>query len=242
MNRPRFWLFVSLLISASLLFSGCGGNNDEAIAPPDSPAGPTDGQENEQENNAPNQPGEPPKKVGERQYDKPPAMQIDTAKTYKATVATTAGEFTIQLFAKDAPKTVNNFVFLAKEKFYDGLTFHRIIKDYMIQTGDPKGDGTGGPGYTFEDELNNGHEYEIGVVAMANAGPDTNGSQFFIGTGKDVRGLKNYPHYTIFGKVVTGMDVVQKIAAGETKQNPQLGEKSVPVNPVTIKSITIHEG
>ncbi|MBO8162632.1 MAG: peptidylprolyl isomerase [Brevibacillus sp.] len=229
-----------LLASAVLLFAGCSGKEDVA-SPPDTPAGQQDGQANHNEEEA-EQPGEPPKKIGDRQYDKPPAMQIDTSKTYKATVDTTAGTFTIQLFAKDAPKTVNNFIFLAKEKFYDGLTFHRIIKNFMIQTGDPKGDGTGGPGYTFEDELDTGHKYEIGVVAMANAGKDTNGSQFFIGTGEEVSGLNNFPHYTIFGKVIKGMDVVQKIAAGETKNNPHLNENSAPVNPVKIKSITIQEG
>jgi len=99
----------------------------------------------------------------------------------------------------------------------------------------------GGPGYTFEDELNNGHNYEPGVVAMANAGPNTNGSQFFIGSGEEVTGLKNYPNYTIFGKVIKGMDVVQKIAAVKVKANPATGEASVPEQPVKIKTISIHE-
>jgi cyclophilin family peptidyl-prolyl cis-trans isomerase len=168
-------------------------------------------------------------------------MQIDPKKQYQAIISTSMGDITIQLFAKDAPKTVNNFVFLAKDKFYDNLTFHRVIKDFMIQTGDPLGNGTGGPGYVFEDELNNGHKYEPGVVAMANAGKNTNGSQFFIGSGKDVEGLKNFPNYTIFGKVTAGMDVVQKIASVKVKENPVIKEVSMPEQPVTIKKITIIE-
>lgn len=174
-------------------------------------------------------------------YDKYPAMTIDPNKKYTATIATSMGDIQVELFAKDAPKTVNNFVFLAKDKFYDNMKFHRVIKDFMIQTGDPHGDGTGGPGYNFEDELNNGHVYETGVVAMANAGKNTNGSQFFIGSGDKVKGLKNVPNYTIFGKVTSGMDVVQKIAAVKVKENPVIKEPSVPVEPVILKSITIKE-
>lgn len=210
-----------------LLLAGCSST------PPAEPAHP--------EQNVQPEPA-PPAAINKPTYSQPPEMQIDVNKDYLATVSTTEGDFTIQLFAKDAPLTVNNFVFLAREKFYDDLTFHRVIKDFMIQTGDPLGTGTGGPGYTFADELDNGHEYEIGVVAMANYGENTNGSQFFIGTGEKVEGLKNVPNYTIFGKVIEGMDVVQKIAAGEVTANPKAGgELSVPVNPVTIKTITITE-
>jgi len=168
-------------------------------------------------------------------------MQIDKNKSYQAKISTTMGDITVDLFAKDAPVTVNNFVFLAKDKFYDGITFHRIIKDFMIQTGDPLGSGIGGPGYTFEDELNNGHNYEVGVVAMANAGPNTNGSQFFIGSGKDVEGLKNSPNYTVFGKVVGGLDVVQKIAGTKVRNNPQTGEPSTPEQTIKINTVTITE-
>ncbi|UFJ42282.1 peptidylprolyl isomerase [Brevibacillus humidisoli] len=240
MKKKHFWWLMCCIITASLLFAGCTGNNgNETATSPDTPAEQDKANQGGEQNK---QPAEPPKKVAERKYDKAPGMMIDTNKQYQAVVSTTAGDFTITLFAKDAPKTVNNFVFLSKEKFYDNLTFHRLIKDFMIQTGDPLGNGTGGPGYTFEDELENGHKYEIGVVAMANNGPDTNGSQFFIGTGPEVTGLNNIPNYTIFGKVTKGMDVVQKIAKGQTKPNPKAGgENSLPVDPVTIKSITIEE-
>ena len=173
-----------------------------------------------------------------KQWSTPPAMQIDTSKTYFATVDTTLGTFKIQLFANEAPKTVNNFVFLSQQGFYDGVIFHRIIKTFMIQTGDPTGTGTGGPGYKFADELPPKHSYNSGIVAMANAGPNTNGSQFFVCTGSDAKSLNNYPNYTQFGKVVDGMDVVQRIAAVPVGPgNP--GENSRPVNPPVINKISI---
>lgn len=166
-----------------------------------------------------------------KSWAQPPAMQIDTAKSYSAKVKTSKGSFTIELFAKDAPKTVNNFVFLAKEKFYDGIIFHRIIEPFMIQTGDPTGTGRGGPGYKFEDEKTS-YKYDVGIVAMANAGKNTNGSQFFIGTGDKVKGLDSQPNYTIFGKVTEGMDVVMAIA-----KTPVQGE--TPTEKVTMDSIEI---
>jgi cyclophilin family peptidyl-prolyl cis-trans isomerase len=176
-------------------------------------------------------------------WSKPPEMQIDTAKKYTATIDTTLGSFKIELFPQETPKTVNNFVFLAREGYYDGVRFHRIIKTFMVQTGDPKGTGAGGPGYKFEDELPPKHSYEPGIVAMANAGPDTNGSQFFICTGPDARNLDGYPHYTQFGKVIEGMDVVEKIASVPVVANPNNPrEMSKPKNdPPAIKSITITE-
>ncbi|RNB88254.1 peptidylprolyl isomerase [Brevibacillus nitrificans] len=219
-------------LTAIALVTGCSSASNES-APPTQPTAPAETPSKE--------PAQPPGPTGAKKYEKAPAMQIDKAKTYQAKVSTSMGDFTIDLFAKDAPIAVNNFVFLAKDKFYDGVTFHRIIKDFMIQTGDPLGTGIGGPGYTFEDELNNGHKYEAGVVAMANAGPNTNGSQFFIGTGKDVEGLKNSPNYTIFGKVSGGMDVVQKIAATKVKNNPETGEPSTPEQTIKINSVTITE-
>ncbi|MCR8962858.1 peptidylprolyl isomerase [Brevibacillus halotolerans] len=167
-------------------------------------------------------------------------MKIDPNKNYEAVVETNKGSFTIQLFAKDAPKTVNNFVFLANDHFYDGVTFHRIIQSFMIQTGDPKGNGTGGPGYSFEDELKNGHSYDKGVVAMANAGPNTNGSQFFIGSGNDVKNLEARPDFTIFGKITAGMDTIDKIAATPVKANA-FGENSMPTETITIQKITVTE-
>jgi cyclophilin family peptidyl-prolyl cis-trans isomerase len=149
-------------------------------------------------------------------------------------IKTNFGDIKFQTYDADAPKTVQNFITLAEKGFYDNLTFHRIIKGFMIQGGDPKGDGTGGPGYTFEDELNPETEsykagYKKGVVAMANAGPNTNGSQFFIM-------LEDYPlpnSYTIFGKVVEGQDVVDKIGQVETGTNDK------PLNPVIIESVKV---
>lgn len=164
-----------------------------------------------------------------------PAMGIDLSKTYEAVLTTDKGEITISLNTKETPLTVNNFVYLANNKFYDNTIFHRVIKGFMIQGGDPQGDGTGGPGYRFADEPFAG-EYSRGTVAMANAGPDTNGSQFFIMH-------EDYPlpaNYVIFGKVTKGMDVVDTIAEAEVKTGPS-GENSQPVMPVTVKNIKIVE-
>lgn len=178
--------------------------------------------------------------TSDKQWDKPPAMAIDPKKNYEATIHTNKGDITIELFAKDAPKTVNNFIFLSKENFYNNVLFHRIIKGFMIQTGDPQGTGAGGPGYAFEDELPSPHKYEKGIVAMANAGPNTNGSQFFICNGPDSENLNSMPNYTIFGRVSAGMDVVEEISNVEVKQSP-MGEASQPTEEVYIKSIDITE-
>src|SRR5437879_4699173 len=154
----------------------------------------------------------------------------------EATMHTNHGPIRLELFPEDAPKTVGNFEDLARKGFYDGLAFHRVIKDFMIQGGDPKGDGTGGPGYTFADEPIEG-DYTRGTVAMANSGPNTNGSQFFIML-KDTPLPKNY---VIFGKVVKGMDVVDKIGTANVESDPSSGEESKPVTPVHLKSIQIIE-
>jgi cyclophilin family peptidyl-prolyl cis-trans isomerase len=175
-----------------------------------------------------------------KRWSSPPAMQIDTSKTYYAVFNTSMGNFKIKLFAVEAPKTVNNFVFLARQKYYDGIVFHRIIKAFMIQGGDPLGTGMGGPGYQFADELPVKHPYDVGIVAMANAGPNTNGSQFFICTGTDAASLNKAPNYTQFGQVVEGMDVVQKIAAVPTTQGSDYA-MSKPINPPIINRITIEE-
>lgn len=230
MRKMMTTLFTCL--TAIALVTGCSTGSNEAA--PNQPTAPV-------EKPASKEPANPPGPTGEKKYEKAPAMQIDKAKDYQAKISTSMGDITIDLFEKDAPIAVNNFVFLAKDKFYDGITFHRVIKDFMIQTGDPLGNGMGGPGYTFEDELQNGHKYEPGVVAMANSGKNTNGSQFFIGSGPDVTGLDNSPNYTIFGKVTGGMDIVQKIAGTKVKKHPQTGEPSVPEQTITIKSITITE-
>lgn len=151
--------------------------------------------------------------MNEKQWDKPPAMQIDPQKTYKATIETSKGDIDLELYPEYAPKTVNNFVFLAQEGFYDGVTFHRVIGNFMIQGGDPTGTGRGGPGYKFEDEVeDNLLRHEAGVISMANAGPNTNGSQFFITHSPQ-------PHldgmHTVFGKVVGDQGIVNAVQQGD---------------------------
>lgn len=142
-----------------------------------------------------------------------PEMQIDPGKAYKVTMETTRGEIELELYPQYAPKTVNNFVFLIREGYYDGVTFHRVIKNFVIQGGDPTGKGSGGPGYQFEDEFkDNPLKHETGAISMANAGPGTNGSQFFI-THSPQPHLDG--HHTVFGKVVKGQDVVDAIAQGD---------------------------
>lgn len=173
-------------------------------------------------------------------YASSPPMSIAKNKQYNADVTTSMGTFTIKLLSNDAPATVNNFVFLAREGFFNGIVFHRIIKDFMIQTGDPLGTGTGGPGYKFADELPNKLSYGTGIVAMANSGPNTNGSQFFICTGEQSKNLNSSPKYTIFGEVAEGMEVVRKIAAVPVTAGSR-GEVSRPTSPVTIINITINE-
>ncbi|MCX6762894.1 MAG: peptidylprolyl isomerase [Candidatus Moranbacteria bacterium] len=164
-----------------------------------------------------------------------PAMQIDQNKKYSAVVKTGEGDISIDFSMKKTPITVNNFIALARENFYSGLVFHRVMKGFMIQGGDPNGDGSGGPGYKFEDERLEG-KYTRGTVAMANSGPNSNGSQFFI-----VQEDYDLPNkYVIFGHVSKGMDTVDKIANAETVDNGA-GEKSKPVSPVKIKSVEIIE-
>lgn len=160
-----------------------------------------------------------------------PEMGIDPDKRYTATMSTSMGELVIALDAVRAPKTVNNFVFLALNHYYDGVIFHRIIKGFVCQGGDPTGTGTGGPGYRFADELPKAGQYEIGSLAMANAGPDTNGSQFFLISGGD--GVRLPPLYSLFGKVVKGLDVV------EAMQSVPTGPGDRPRTDVVINSVTI---
>ena len=148
-----------------------------------------------------------------KEYSKPPEQKIDPSKKYTATLDTSRGTIVCDLFAKDAPKTVNNFVFLAREGFYDGTTFHRVIADFMVQGGDPTGTGRGGPGYRFEDELkNNPNRHKVGSLSMANAGPNTNGSQFFI-THVVTDWLDG--KHTVFGEVREGQDVVNSVKQGD---------------------------
>ena len=168
-------------------------------------------------------------------YSAPPPMTIDQNKTYTATIKTNYGDIIIQLLPKEAPVTVNNFIFLARAGFYNGVIFHRVVKGFMIQSGDPTGTGSGGPGYKFADELPITRSYTKGTVAMANAGTNTNGSQFFIM-------LSNYPLpklYSIFGQVTAGQDVVDKI--GNVPVKVANGENSSPTVDVHINTVTITE-
>ena len=171
-----------------------------------------------------------------KQYASPPATTIDTSKTYTANIDTSAGVITLDLFAEEAPLTVNNFIFLAGEGYYEDCQFHRVIKDFMIQGGCPKGDGTGGPGYRFQDEPVT-RKYVKGTLAMANAGPNTNGSQFFIVHGGDV-GLP--PNYTIFGKLTGGEEVLDTLANSPVGRS-RGGEPSAPTERLVINNITIEE-
>lgn len=168
-----------------------------------------------------------------QQWSSPPSLTIDTSTAYSATIRTNKGDITAELFAGEAPMTVNNFVFLAREGFYDGAIFHRVISGFMIQGGDPTGTGTGGPGYKFRDELEaaSARGYDRGTLAMANAGPNTNGSQFFI-THVDA---PLPPAYAVFGRTTAGQEVVDAIA--ETATNAQ----DRPLEDVVITTIDITE-
>ena len=168
-------------------------------------------------------------------YDSMPEMNIDISKKYTAVIKTSMGDMSIEFFTEDAPLTVNNFINLSRDGYYDNVIFHRVISGFMIQGGDPSGTGHGEmgkfPGYKFEDELNNQRSYDKGILAMANAGPDTNGSQFFIMH-------VDYPlpyQYTIFGFVTEGLEVIDKIASVET------GDGDKPINDVVIETIEVKE-
>ena len=168
-------------------------------------------------------------------YDSMPEMNIDIYKEYSAVIKTSMGDMSVEFFTEDAPMTVNNFINLSRDGYYDNVIFHRVISGFMIQGGDPSGTGHGEmgkyPGYKFEDELNNQRSYDKGILAMANAGPDTNGSQFFIMH-------VNYPlpyQYTIFGFVTDGLEVIDKIASVET------GDGDKPLNDVVIETVEVKE-
>ena len=158
-----------------------------------------------------------------KQWNTPPVMQIDPTKSYQVTMETSKGAIELDLYAQYAPKTVNNFVFLAREGYYDGILFHRVISNFMVQGGDPTGTGRGGPGYRFEDEFRgNPLKHETGSLSMANSGPGTNGSQFFITH-------VSQPHlngrHTVFGQVTQGQDVVNAIRQGDTMTKVTITEK-----------------
>ena len=205
--------YILVMLAMLLLVAGCG-NKQDTVTVTDSKSGSAS-------------------KVFH--WERMPEMSIDLNKTYRAKVATDKGEFVISLDAKNTPMTVNNFVFLAREGFYGGLKFHSVIESYMIQTGDPKGNGTGNAGYYIPDELDAEASYDIGTVAMFNTGsPNSGSSQFFICTGEEALNLNRQPNYTIFGKVTEGMNVVREIAASPVKNG-------VPVDPIVINTITIEE-
>ena len=170
-------------------------------------------------------------------YTEQPGMRIDPAKSYRGTLETNKGTIQVEFFPGDAPITVNNFVCLAEDGYFDETPFHRIVKGFVIQGGDPTGTGSGGPGYQFADEPI-ARDYERGTLAMANAGPNTNGSQFFIVL-EDLRG-KLPKNYTIFGQVTEGLDVVDAIANTPTRTG-RSGENSSPTEPITLEKVTISE-
>ena len=168
----------------------------------------------------------------QRKFDEEPPMIIDKDKRYVATMDTSHGTMVFALDPLAAPKAVNSFVFLARYHYFDGIVFHRIIPGFVLQGGDPTGTGTGGPGYKFADELPEAGKYQVGSLAMANAGPDTNGSQFFVISGPD--GVRLPPLYSLFGEAVSGLDVVEKINGVGTRSG-------APKERVVIERVTIEE-
>lgn len=227
-NRFRLWALAAALILAVASLAGC---ESPAAAPKSTPTKPPVSTPAKQ--TSPSQGGTPVSK----QYSSTPAMTVDSNKSYTAVIHTTLGDMQAELFAKETPKTVNNFVFLARDGYYNNVKFHRIIKNFMVQTGDPTGTGAGSPGYRFDDEPVS-RSYVRGTLAMANAGPNTNGSQFFI-VHADYPLPKNY---TIFGQVTdkAGLDTLDKIANVPVKASPT-GEPSAPTQDVRITGIDITE-
>lgn len=202
-KRGVFGIAGVVFVIAILACVSCGGSAPEP-APAPAPAAPS----------AP------------KQYSSPPPMTIDTSRQYTATIETEKGKMVFELFAEDVPVTVNNFVFLAREGFYDGTTFHRVILGFMAQGGDPTGTGAGGPGYKFDDEFT-GHRHVTGALSMANSGPNTNGSQFFICYSLQ-RGLDG--KHSVFGQLMEGADVLEALTPRDPSQSPQFeGDKIVRI-------------
>jgi cyclophilin family peptidyl-prolyl cis-trans isomerase len=222
-TRRRWSIPIIVLVVATVfgLFAVVGGD-DAKTETPDTP-----------EANCPAADGSSPRTTS---FTEAPPICIDASKSYVAEMQTSKGTVTIALDAKAAPKTVNNFVVLARYHYFDTQSFHRIVKGFVVQGGSPDGSGGGGPGYKFEDEVPAAGAYKVGSVAMANSGPDTNGSQFFIVTGS-VEVLQ--PLYSLFGEVTGGMDVVMAIdAVGTPASSPESGD---PSEVVTIQTVTIKE-
>ena len=217
------WLLGTILIFTVLFAASCGGVTEvpvpetEVNKPAPAPA--------------PQPSSEKAPEVKIMEWNSPPPMTIDANKQYTATIETEKGKLVLELFAKDVPVTVNNFVFLAREGYYNGSTFHRVIPGFMVQGGDPTGTGRGGPGYKFNDEFTE-HTHIAGTLSMANSGSNTNGSQFFI-TYAPQHGLDG--KHTVFGQLKEGMDVLESLMPRDPNQNPQFeGDKII--------KITIEEG
>lgn len=224
---------VLVVATVALMFSACGQSSSsvDPTAEPTNTATATEVSAETVEPTVGEGSGEVP------QWNEPPAMQLEDDVDYRARILTNKGEVVVDLLESDTPTTVNNFVFLAREGYYENVPFHRVLSGFVIQSGDPTGTGSGGPGYEFEDEPVVG-DYERGVLAMANRGPNTNGSQFFI-TLDDLSG-RLPKAYTIFGQVVEGMDAVDEIAAVPVEQGAG-GEVSSPTEPVFIENVEIVE-
>lgn len=220
--RTQRFALAAAVVAITLSAAGCGTNRSQAVST--TPVK-TNGQA----------------AVPRQQWSAPPALALNPKDHYQAVVRTTAGRFTIDLFAAQSPNAVNNFVFLANHNFYDNNQFFRVLKSFVIQTGDPLNTGLGGPGYTWNAQLPPPYPYQPGIVAMAVSGtnPNTNGSQFFICTGPLSAQLNQEPLYTEVGRVVSGMSTVTKIADGQVKVNPATNEKSAPLHPFHIISVTI---
>jgi len=232
MKKAQQSFLLALLLAAVLPFSAC--RSDSKMSPTQSPTPP-------EKTGAAATPKPTPSPTGEGkvlQWPSPPPVTIDAGRQYVATIKTNFGDIVVGLFPKDAPLAVNNFVFLARQGFYDGVKFHRVVKGFVIQSGDPTGTGMGGPGYRFADEKVT-QDYLAGILAMANAGPNTNGSQFFI-TLADLRD-RLPKNYTIFGRVTGGFDVALKIGDVPVTARVPGGEASSPTVDVYIDTVTIEE-
>lgn len=238
--RPRPTLRTALgvlALAGPLALAGCGADDtstDGTSADGTTSASATASTSEDRAANAGTVECPPAEGADERtdSFDSAPPMCLTPGTDYSAVITTDAGELTVDLLEEKAPETVNNFVFLARNKFYEGVTFHRVIPGFMIQGGDPQGTGSGGPGYQFSDELPESGEYEIGSMAMANAGPGTNGSQFFVVTGD--AGVSLPPQYSLFGTVTEGMDTVTSIEDDGSSQG-------TPTTVHTIESVEIVE-
>lgn len=230
--------FLALLMALALVLAGCGDSKSSGSGGGDGADTTASDSSDEPADDGTDEAADATGGGGEaKQWTSAPKMAIDAKRAYTATIETSKGRIVITLLPKDGPVAVNNFVFLARQGFYDGTPFHRVIKEFMIQGGDPTGTGTGGPGYTIaDDEVR--LDYEPGIVAMANSGqPNSAGSQFFI-----MHGTSPLPKtYSIFGRVKDGMDVVDEIASVPVEAAPS-GEPSQPTERVFIKHVTITEG